>query len=283
MGFFGFFECIPDYQVAELLLNRAREGLKEKGMQSMRGPVNPSMNEECGLLLEGFDSSPTIMMPYTPEYYLEFMERFGLKKSKDLLAYFYSSKEPQARVFKLLEKVKNKNITIRNIDLKKLKSEIIIMKRIFNSAWEKNWGFVPMTDKEAESLARTMKPLGNAELIQFAEMKGEPVGFSLSMPDYNQVLKHLNGKFGPIELLKFLYYRRKINMFRLMVLGVEKEYRNLGIELLLYFKIIENAKKLGMCFESSWTLEDNTPINKGAVAMGGTLYKKYRFYEKQIQ
>ena len=282
MGFFGFFECIPDYQVAEMLLSHARQWLKEKGMQAMRGPVNPSMNEECGFLLEGFDSSPTIMMPYNPKYYLKFMERFGFKKAKDLFAFLIGHKKPSERALKLLNRIKKRNISIRNANMNKLKEEINMMREIYNSAWEKNWGFVPITEEEANLLAQKLKPLADPTIIYFAEIDGEPVAFSLSIPDYNQVLKHLNGKLGPIEIIRFLWYKNRINMSRVMGLGVKKKYRNLGIELLLSYKTVERIEELGMLIETSWTLEDNDLINKVIEEMGGIFYKKYRIYEMNI-
>lgn len=279
MGFFGFFECIPDYQVAEMLLGRARQWLKEKSMQAMRGPVNPSMNEKCGFLLEGFDKDPVILMPYNPSYYIEYIEKAGFKKAKDLFTYFHQRNDPKQRVLKLLERIKRRKFIIRNADMKNFRREVNTIKEIYNSAWSQNWGFVPITDEEADLMANKLKPLVNPELVLYVEIDGEPAGFSLSLPDYNQVLKHLNGKLGFIGLIKFLYSKNKINMYRLMAMGVKKEYRNLGIELLLSYALLEKSRKVSMDGELGWTLEDNDLINKASEEMGGILYKKYRIYE----
>jgi len=285
VGFFGFFEAFNNYQIAELLLSEVREWLKGKGMKAMRGPMNPSMNDECGFLLEGFDSSPVIMMTYNPRYYLDFIEGFGLRKAKDLFAFIkYTTQEFPEYLSKLAERAKEKGIIVRPLDMKNLKSEVRLIKDIYNSAWEKNWGFVPMTDKEIDVLAEKLKPIAVPEIVCIAEFQQEPIGVIIVLPDFNQVLRKLNGKLGLIEILKFLYYRRKIDGCRALVGGVKKRFRKMGgVFAALYSEVEKNGRKLGYKWgELSWTLEDNFLINQQAIALGHKIYKKYRIYEMKI-
>jgi len=284
-GFFGFFESINNFDVARLLFDEAKGWLKRNRMNVIRGPANPSLNDECAFLLEGFDKSPTLMMPYTQPYYLEFMERYGFRKAKDLYAFSKNISDGIPERIEKLAKVltKRKRIKLRCFDKKHYNKEIGFLKDIYNSAWEKNWGFVPMTEKEMNLTAKQMKPFAEPELIIFAEVDDRPVAVMLSLPDINFVLRKLNGRMGPVEILKFLRYKRKINRIRLIMAGVKKEYRNKGIMAVLYCETEKNAVRLGYrhC-EFGWTLEDNDNVNNSVRAIGGKIYKKYRIYEKEI-
>jgi len=270
-GFFGFFESINDFDVAR--------------MKIMRGPASPSMNDECAFLLEGFDKSPTLMMPYTQPYYLEFMENYGFRKAKDLYAFSKNMKDGTSERIKKLAKIleKRKGIKVRHFDMKHYDRDVGFLKDIYNSAWEKNWGFVPMTEEEMDLTAKQMKLFAKPELIIFAEVNDKPVGVMLSLPDINFVLRKLNGRMGPVEILKFLRYKRKIDRIRLIMAGVKKEYRNKGILAVLHCETEKNAVRLGYrhC-EFGWTLEDNDNVNNSVRAIGGKIYKKYRIYEKEI-
>jgi GNAT superfamily N-acetyltransferase len=286
-GFFGFFECLPDPEAAAGLLQAASNWLKARGMDIMRGPMNPSANDECGFLLEGFDSPPMIMMTYTPAYYLDYMERSGLTKAKDLLAYISVIADVSAgdRLERLATTVREKmpGLVVRPADMKKFRAELDAVKEIYNSAWSRNWGFVPMTDKEIESMAKRLKPLIVPELLLMAEVDGRPAGFYMAVPDYNQVLSRINGRLGPVEIVKFLWYSRKISAIRVLTMGVKEEYRKRGIEALLYLQSFKAAKRKGyQRAEMSWILEDNTLMKKGCEFMGGKVYKKYRIYEKRL-
>jgi GNAT superfamily N-acetyltransferase len=283
-GFFGMFECIRDYDVADALFSAAEGWCKEGGMDRIRGPVNLSMNDECGFLLEGFEASPVIMMPYNPRYYLEFCERYGFVKAKDLFAYLKAEVGVVGRIAKLVERVKKKeHVVVRPIDMRQFDREVAIIKEIYNSAWELNWGFVPMTPREMDLMAKELKPIAEPELVLIAEVNGQPVGVSISLPDYNQVLKRLNGRLGPINLLKFYYYRRKITGLRGVLFGLKKEYRRTGINVVMYYETEMRGARLGYRWcEMSWNLEDNHLINRFDEAIGGKLYKKYRIYEKAI-
>jgi len=286
-GFFGFFECLPDCAVAGELLGTAARWLKERDIEIMRGPMNPSTNDECGFLLEGFDSPPMIMMTYTPAYYLDYMERCGLTKAKDLYAYISVIRDVAAggRLEKLASAVKARvpGLTVRPANMKQFQRELEAVRYIYNSAWSHNWGFVPMTDEETESMAKRLKPLIVPELLIMAEVKGKPAAFFMAVPDYNQVLGKINGRLGPLGIAKSLWYSRKISDIRILTMGVKKEYRKKGIEGLLYLESFKAAVKKGYeRAEMSWILEDNVLMQRGCELMGGKLYKKYRIYEKKI-
>ncbi len=286
-GFFGFFECLPDPSVAEGLLSAASRWLKDRDIEIMRGPMNPSANDECGFLLEGFDSPPMIMMTYTPLYYLDYMERCGMTKVKDLYAYISVIKNVSAvgRLEKLSSGLKARvpGLTVRPANMKHFDKELTAVKDIYNSAWSHNWGFVPMTDEEIDSMAKRLKPLIVPELLIMAEVQGKPAGFFMAVPDYNQVLSKINGRLGPVGIMKFLWYSRKISDIRVLTMGVKEEYRRKGIEGLLYLESFKAAMKKGYeRAEMSWVLEDNTLMQKGCELMGGKLYKKYRLYEKKL-
>jgi GNAT superfamily N-acetyltransferase len=286
-GFFGYFECLPDGAVARELLDAAASWLRARGIEIMQGPVNLSTNNECGFLLEGFDSPPMIMMTYTPAYYLDYMERCGLTKARDLYAYISVIREVAAggRLERLAEKVNARvpGLTVRPANMKQFQRELEAIKDIYNSAWSHNWGFVPMTDEETEALAKRLKPLIMPELMIMAEVYGKPAAFFLAVPDYNQVLGKLNGRLGPLGLVKSLWYSRKISDIRVLTLGVKEEYRKKGIEGLLYLESFKAAVKKGYeRAEMSWILEDNILMQRGCELMGGKLYKKYRIYEKKI-
>ncbi len=286
-GFFGFYESVNDPAIAEGLLAEAAKWLKERGIEIMRGPMNPSTNDECGFLLDGYDSAPMIMMTYNPRYYLDLMEACGLEKAKDLYAFILNVDEVAAgdRLERLSRGVKARvpGLTVRPINMKAFKSELEKVKEIYNAAWSRNWGFVPMTEEEIDSMAKRLKPLVVPELAVMAEIDGSPAGFMLTVPDYNQVLSKMNGRLGPVEIVKFLWYSKKISDIRVMIMGVKEEYRKKGIEGLLYLESFKAAAKKGYRrSEMSWILEDNTVVHKGCELMGGKLYKKYRIYEKNI-
>jgi predicted GNAT family acetyltransferase len=289
-GFFAFFEClnIPQAkEVTSVLLSSVENWLKEKGMKKMLGPTAPSTNDEMGLLYEGYDSEPVLMMPYNPPYYHDLLLSYGFKKAKDLYAYKITKDDiPVGRIKKIVDSVieKHPDLVVRPVNLKKFEQEIKYAVEIYNDAWEKNWGFVPWTRQEFVSQALRLKPLIIPELVLFTFIKNEPVGMMITVPNYNEVLKKLNGKLGPIEILKFLYYKNKIKSLRIMIMGVKKAYRNRGFEVVMYYNTMLNALKLGYKWaELSWILEDNTMMNRAAETLGAKLYKKYRVYEKNIE
>lgn len=286
-GFFGYFECLPESAAARGLIDAAASWLKERGLEMMRGPMNPSVNDECAFLLNAHDTAPMIMMPYTPAYYLDQMEQCGLVKAKDLYAYISIIKEVPSgeRLERLASLLKKKvpGLVVRPANMKQFDRELNAVKEIYNSAWSRNWGFVPMTDEEIDSMAKRLKPLIEPELLIMAEVDGRPAGFFMAIPDYNQVLARVNGRLGPLGLLKFLWYKRRISDIRVLTLGVKEEYRRKGIEGLLYLNSFKAALAMGYeRAEMSWILEDNELMKKGCELMGGRVYKKYRIYEKSI-
>ena len=281
-GFFGFFESIEDPEVAAALFSHAAQWLQAHRLEVMRGPMNYSTNDDCGLLVEGFNSSPMIMMPYNPPYYPDLIEGCGFEKAKDLLAYEITD---EVRVPERLERTvqwikKRKNITIRSLVKKQIHQEIQRVKEIYNAAWKKNWGFVPMTDREIDHMAQELIQIVDPDLLLFAEIEGEPAAFILALPDFYAALKHANGRLFPFGLLKLLWHKRKINTARVLTFGIKEKYRQQGIDALMYYE----AYKIGVAKgyrrgEMSWVLEDNTLMNRGLENMGATLYKRYRIYD----
>jgi GNAT superfamily N-acetyltransferase len=286
IGFFGFFECVNDTEVSQALFDTAKKWLKSKGLDAMRGPASPSSNDEWGMLLEGFDDEPRILMPYNPKYYLDLCAAYGLTKIKDLHAYKISNSkilksEKLARVAKIA--AQRSGIEIKTLNMSDFKNELEKVKYVYNKAWAPNWGFVPMTPEELDAMAKDLKPLVNEKLVLFGYVKGELVGFALVMPDYNYVFKQMNGKFFPFGFIKFLQLRKKMNWSRIITLGLIPEYQKRGLDAVFYWEIVHRAEKEGIYYgEASWILEDNAMMNRGAEVMQGELYKKYRVYEMNI-
>jgi GNAT superfamily N-acetyltransferase len=274
--------------VAEALLDQVREWLRSKGMEIMRGPANFSSNEEWGFLLGGFDSRPVIMMTYNPPYYPEFAESYGMVKAKDLYAYFIDeTSPPPERVVRMAESIRKKQrVRIRNIDMKRFVTEVEGIKQIYNSAWSKNWGFVPMTDREFDHLAKSLKQIVDPHMIFLAEVDGKPAGFSLALPDFNQVLARLNGRLFPFGIFKLLWHakiRKKIDGVRIITMGVVPEFQKRGIDTVFYVETFNVGVRRGYSWaEMSWVLEDNTLMNRVLELLGAKLYKKYRIYETKI-
>jgi RimJ/RimL family protein N-acetyltransferase len=290
-GSFGFFEAIEDYSVAEALLSTACDWVKERDMEVIRGPLNFSQNQECGLLVDGFDESPVIMMTYNPRYYIDFIERFGFVKAHDLYAYIAERKDFSAvdelppKLLRVAEKAKEKRrIKFRKVDMANFERELEMAKEVYNKAWERNWGFVPMTDAEFDHLAANLKPLLDPSLVFVAEADGEPVGVSIALPDLHKPLKHMGGRMFPFGWLKFLWYRRKIDTARLLILGVVEEYRGSGIDALFYLELGREMLKTKRWqrLECSWVLESNEPMCRILERIGTRRYKTYRIYEKSL-
>ncbi len=285
-GFFGFFDCSEDQEAAAALFAAAEKYLRAKGMDMIRGPVNPSTNETCGLLIEGFDSPPMIMMTYNPPYYAALIEAAGFAKAKDLLA--FDMEVPAGlpeRFNKLIQRIgRSGSITVDLVDIKKLDAAIAELKDVYNSAWEKNWGFVPMTEAELDDLGKMLKPMLKPDYLFFARVDGKPAAFCLMLPDFNVPLKAARGSLNLLTIVPFLHKMLfKVRGGRMLTLGVKKEFRGRGLEMLLINKAMQSGKKMGWQHgEMSWTLEDNTLINNTIESVGGKPYKKYRIYEKKM-
>jgi hypothetical protein len=283
-GFFGFFDSVNDTSVSNALFDRASAFLRERDMESLVGPMSFSTNEECGFLLEGFDEPPFIMMPYNYPYYNDLSEKYGLKKVKDLFAYIYDVQEEMPeKVYRGALIAEKRGITARPVNMKRFLEDMLVFRKVYHSAWENNWGFIPMTEEELGYSAERLKQIVVPELALIAEKDGEPIGFFGLVPDFNSVLKHMKGKLNPVTIAKALYYSRKIRGLRIMLLGIKKEFRNKGVEAVLY-KNAWPAIKKGKYerVEFSWILEDNIPVQRTIELFGGKLYKKYRIYEKAL-
>lgn len=285
-GFFGFFECLDDAEAARALLETAEQWLRERGMERVRGPLSFSTNEETGLgvLVDGFGYPPVVMMAHSPRYYGGLIEGAGYAKSKDLLAYLIDNQTPPERLVQGVRRLQERQgIVIRTLDLKRFRDEVAAIKSIYNSAWERNWGFVPMSEEEFANLAKQLRPVVNPKLCLIAEVKGEPVGFSLALPDYNQALKYANGRLFPFGFVKVLRHRKNIDTVRVLTLGLKPGYRRMGLDAMFYLRTFEEGVRAGYRrAECSWILEDNWEMRRGLERLGARVYKTYRIYEKAL-
>lgn len=286
-GHFGFFESVRDDAVAAALLAAAEAWLRERGMERVHGPVSFSTNEEAplGLLVDGFQHPPILMTAHNPTWYAGLIEGAGYVKAQDLVAYqLLDSANPPAVLVRGVERLERREgVRVREFDLRRFDEELETIKAIYNSSWERNWGFVPMTDAEFDYLAKQFRPLIDPSLCLIAEADGKPVGFSLVLPDYNQALRHLDGRLFPFGLLKFLWYRRKIDRVRILTLGLIPGYRRRGLDAMMYLRIFQAAARRGYDWgEASWLLEDNWEIRRGMERCAGRIYKTYRIFEKSL-
>lgn len=287
-GFFGFFDCINDGSIAEALFEEVCKWLRAKGVSTVIGPANPSTNETVGLLIDGFNEPPVAMMTYNKPYYIDLIEKNGFHKKVDLYAYDIRTVSVSDRALKLqdalMKRLEQKHITIRPINVKDFKNEVRKVREIYNAAWDKNLGFVPMTESEFNYLAKDLKNVLNPDFCLVAEHEGKMVGFALAIPDINQILiKIKRGRLLPTGIFKLLFGLKKINYYRVLVLGVIEEYRKMGIEACFYAKIIQKGietKAKGA--EASWILENNEMMNKALQSINGKIYKTYRIYEKAL-
>ncbi len=284
LGFYGFFESVNDRAVAGALFDAAAGWLREKGLSAMRGPMNPSINDECGLLVDGFDTPPVLMMTHNPPWYVDLHESHGFAKAKDLIAFQSVGTEPPERIVRAATLVAaRKGISLRMVDMKRFDQEVELLKDIYNRAWERNWGFVPMTNAELDHLARQLRPVIDPSLVCFAERAGKVIGFAVALPDLNVALRHNpSGRLFP-GILKILWHARKVKRMRIILLGALKEYRQTGVDALMYHWIW--TKGLGRGFdwgEASWILEDNAPMVNGLKSLGFAPYKTYRLYDRPL-
>ena len=285
-GFFGFFESIDKTETSNLLFKVAEGWLREKGMEQVLGPANPGMMDEIGILVEGFDKYPSILMPYNKSYYDKLLNEAGYKKEMDLLTYLVTQDSvDRDRANRAMEIVKKRlpGITIRKIKLKKIREEVAIIREIFNSAWKNNWGFIPLSTEEFDALAADLKTIVDDDFAHIAEIDGKPVGFSVALPDFNQIFRKMNGRLFPFGLFKILWNKRKINKIRTALMGVIPEYQGKGIDVLLHREAIENGlKKNVYSSEVGWILENNIQMVRVAEKIGGTIDKRYRMYSKNL-
>jgi GNAT superfamily N-acetyltransferase len=287
VGTFGFYESVDSQVAADALFDAAIEWLSARGANVLRGPMNPSINYECGLLVDGFDSPPSVMTTYNRPYYERLFAGAGLRKARDLYAYRITRDQAGAMLAKLSRAVRVYSATgirIRTVELDRYDREIETVWNIYNTAWRKNWGAAPMTIEEFRYLGRQLKPILIPKLALIAEISGQPVAFGLVVPDVNQALKHANGSLFPLGLFKVLYYKSKIRKLRVLVLGVLEDYRDSGITAHLSSTLMRNALELGYTeAECSWIVEDNRAANRTLEFLGAERYKTYRIYERRLE
>jgi GNAT superfamily N-acetyltransferase len=289
---FGAFEVMDDREAAMGLLDAACDWAKARGADSILGPMTLSTNDECGTLIEGFDRPPVLLTTYNPPYYPGFLEAAGFGKAMDLLAWYANMQDLSTSIPPKVQRVVGKvqeryNLTLRPVNMRQWDDEIAQLKKIYNSAWERNWGFVPFTDAEIEHFASSLKMILDPALVFVVEHQGEPVGFSLTVPDVNQPLRRIRP--GPSRLSSYLaaarlYLNRyKTDTVRVIALGVIDKYRGRGVDALMYYETVHAAAARGYRWaEASWILETNDMMNRAIRLMGGEVYKRYRIYEKPL-
>ena len=291
-GFFGFFEVENDFEATAALLDAASEWVGSRGAEVMRGPVNPSTNYECALLVEGFDKDPVVMMPYNFSYYAEHLERYGMKKAVDIYAFDIAAKYfiVSDKLTRVADRLRKKDkISVRTVNMKDFKREVEIVRNVYNDAWSHNWGFVPVSEEEFSHLAKDLKQIVDPRIVMIAEQEVEgraeprPIGFFLAVPDINRALKKLNGRLLPFGLLKLLWHSRKIDFIRIITMGVIREFQSMGAGSIFLDEIYRRGPGSGYpSGEMGWVLENNVMMNRAAELIGGRRSKTYRIYEMKL-
>jgi GNAT superfamily N-acetyltransferase len=284
-GMFGFFECADDPDAAAALLSAADSWLRARGRDRMVGPMDFTTNDECGILIDGYELLPTILTNWHHPYYPGLIEGAGLTKAMDLYMWSLDVADRGSvhpAIWRIAADVERKyGITVRNMRKKDMEAEIGRFLKVYNAAWERNWGFVPLTEEEVRHYAKDLKQILDENWAFIAEKDGEPVGAALTLPDYNQVFKHMNGRLLPIGWAKFLWYRGKIDRVRVFALGVKPEYQHTGVGAKLYEMHWDAGERTQQGRgETGWTLESNTPMNRAMERMGGKIVRTYRIYER---
>src|SRR5690606_17384421 len=288
-GFFGFFETVENYDVAAALLSAVRDWLTGRGLTGMRGPTNPSMNDTSGLLTQGFDREPSILMPYNPPYYEDYLLRFGFKRAMTMWAYYIHKKyvklDKLRRGVELVQR-RNPTIRLRPLDMSRYDEEARSILHIYNDAWSNNWGHVPMTENEFAQLARELKQIVDPRLVYLLEDDGQPVAFSITLPNINQLLRRVrDGRLLPLGLPKLLAYSKFGGLYecRTPLMGVLREYQGRGLDAILNLAIIENGSRHGYDgSEMSWVLDTNKRLRNALVSMGGVIDKQYAMFEMRV-
>jgi GNAT superfamily N-acetyltransferase len=297
IGFFGFFECIDDQDAAAALFQAAEDYLRTQGVSAIRGPANFTSNEAYGLLVDGFDLDPVILMPYNPQYYIRLIENTGYEKAMELLSWRNDFKDAAANMKKeerlmgvMRKNAERRQITTRILDNKNKKRDFQIIRSIYESAWEKNWGFVPMTDRELDNMVKDLGFLVMPEYTIFAYVGDQPAGFLLCAPNFNEAIKHVHPRPGlpePWWLLKTLWHwkiRPKITSMRVLLLGVKEEFRGIGVDATMFLALAEQMVRETR-FEwadESWVLETNEDLNRLLERFGARIHRRHRIYQKSL-
>lgn len=289
VGFFGFFEAVNDLAVADALVRRAEAWLASRGLTSIRGPMNPSTNHDCGLLVDGFDEHPRFLTPWNPPYYEALLRGAGLLPGKDLLGYWLpygdNSYGMPARFEALARRAATKaNLVFRDLAPGRFWEEVDICWEIYNAAWERNWGFVPMSRDEFLHMAKSLRPLLIPQFAFVAEINGAPAGFMLSTPDFNLILKQIpNGRLFPFGFLKILWAKSRIRTGRVLALGIKEEFRSGSVLPLFMHEAARRAIAYGSPgSEASWILDDNYAMRQPLETFGGRVYRRWRIFERQL-
>lgn len=287
-GFFGFFDVVNDYDVAETLLDTAADWLREQGLDRVLGPTNFSTNETCGLLVENFDEPPFVLTTYNHPYYADLLEQYGFVKNTDLLSYELFPGGLNPKVLELATQLEARllqnGVTIRTVDMKRFDEEVALFLPIYNASWDKNLGFVPMTAAEIRQMGKDLKMALDPDFVFFAEKEGKTIGLALSVPNLNEVfIKIPRGRLFPTGLFKFLFGKKSIKTLRVVALGILPEYRRSGLDVCFYARTHETALRKGIQrAEASWILENNDLMNRALVQIGGNVFRKHRIYEKTL-
>lgn len=288
-GHFGSLECINDSEVFAKLMHTAETWLAERGTRQVTGPFNLSINQECGILVEGFETPPVVMMPHSPKWYGPLLEQCGYQPAKDLLAYWIAVDFEPPRIMRTVIQKFSKQIKLRTLRRDRFSEEMEILRDIFNDAWSENWGFVPFTQSEFAELGNSLRWLVPSEYIQVAEVEGVPVAFMAALPNLNEIFAQLNGNLFPTGWLRLIKHLKSntVQTARIPLMGVRKQFHNTPLGMALAFTVIDAPREIGLVrgikkVELSWILEDNKPMRSILETIGCQEYKRYRLYRKTL-
>ncbi len=288
-GFFGFFEVANDPEAAKALLDTATEWVRAHGRERILGPMDFTMNDECGILIEGFNEPSMILEPWHPPYYKELIDGYGMEKTMDLLMwelYFGSLEQGESftpMIHAAADHSRKEGVTVREMKRSDMEAEVTRFMEVYNVAWGKNWGFVPITEAEVRFQAKNLKPVLDENWAMIAELDGEVVGAALTLPDVDQALTKMKGRLLPFGWVHFLRRKQYIDRLRVFALGVLPEHQHLGVAAALYEKHLHSAEHVGPPGgHMGWILETNQPMNRAMEGMGGKVVQRYRIYEKAL-